>query len=97
VLSNKQPKLDFALTNENQQKEAQNLQNQISSTVQHSMELSQEKGASAWLTSLSIDEHGFALHISLPLRMLSLRYKAGHYKICHHTVLVATHSAFNMH
>ena len=46
----------------NQQKEeAKNLQDQVPSTLQCSMELSQEKGASAWLTSVPIDDHGFAL------------------------------------
>ena len=33
-----------------QNEEAKNLQNQLSSSLQRSMELSQEKGASAWLT-----------------------------------------------
>ena len=35
--------------------------------------------------------------ISLPLGMLSLSGTAGHYKICHHTVIVVTHSALNMY
>ena len=82
----------------NQQKEeAKNLQNQLSSSLQRSMELSQEKGASAWLTSLPIDDHGFALHKSAFRDALSLSGMAGHYKIHHHTVLVAIHSALNMH
>ena len=38
------------------------------------MELSQERGASAWLTSLPIDDHGFALHKSAFRDPLSLRY-----------------------
>ena len=59
----------------NQQKEkAKNLQEQVPSTLQRSMELSQEKGASAWLTSLPIDDHGFALHKSAFRDALSLRY-----------------------
>ena len=37
------------------------------------MELSQEKGASTWLTVLPIDDHGFALHKSA-FRMPSFRY-----------------------
>ena len=47
-----------------QNEEAKNFQNQLSSSLQRSMELSQEKGASAWLTSLPINDHGFALHKS---------------------------------
>ena len=59
----------------NQQKEeANNLQNQLSSTFQCSMELSQKKGQSAWLTSLPIDEHGFILHMSAFRDALSLWY-----------------------
>ena len=38
------------------------------------MELSQEKGASTWLTALPIDEHGFALHKAAFRDSLSLRY-----------------------
>ena len=38
------------------------------------MELSQEKGASTWLTTLPIDEHGFALHKTAFRDSLSLRY-----------------------
>ena len=49
----------------------------------------QEKGTSA------IDEHGFALRKSAFREALS--GTAGHYKIRHHTVLVATYSALNMH
>ena len=47
-----------------QVEEAKNLQNQLPSPLQRSMELSQEKGASTRLTSLPIDDHGFALHKS---------------------------------
>ena len=38
------------------------------------MELSHEKGVSAWLTVLPIDDHGFALHKSAFRDALSLRY-----------------------
>ena len=59
----------------NQQKEeAKDLQNQLPSILQCSMELSQEKGASAWLIALPIDDHGFALHKSAFRDALSLRY-----------------------
>ena len=72
----------------NQQKEeAKNLQNQLSSILQCSMELSQEKGASAWLTSLPVDDHGFALHKSAFRDALNLSGMAGHYKIHHHLYL----------
>ena len=54
--------------------EAKNLQTQLPSTLQRSMELSQEKGASSWLSSLPIDDHGFALHKSAFRDALSLRY-----------------------
>ena len=54
--------------------EARNLQTQLPSTLQRSMELSQEKGASSWLSSLPIDDHGFALHKSAFRDALSLRY-----------------------
>ena len=53
--------------------EARNLQTQLPSTLQRSMELSQEKGASSWLSSLPIDDHGFALHKSAFRDALSLR------------------------
>ena len=35
---------------------------QLHSTMKKTAELAQEKGASAWLTVLPIQEHGFALH-----------------------------------
>ena len=37
---------------------------QLPSTMKKAAELAQEKGASAWLTVLPIQEHGFALHKS---------------------------------
>ena len=43
-------------------------------TLQRSMELAQEKGASTWLTALPIEEHGFALHKAAFKDSLSLRY-----------------------
>ena len=81
----------------NQKEEAKNLQIQLPSPLQHSMELSQERGASAWLTSLPIDDHGFALHKSAFRDALSLWYMTGHYKIHHHTVHVAIYLVSNMH
>ena len=54
--------------------DTQNLQNELPSLLQRSVELSQEKGASTWLTALPIDNHGFALHKSAFRDALSLRY-----------------------
>ncbi len=45
-----------------QKEDARKLQSQLPASPQRSMELSQEKGASTWLTALPIDDHGFALH-----------------------------------
>ena len=53
---------------------ASNLQSQLPASLQRSMELSQEKGASTWLTALPIEDHGFALHKSAFRDALSLRY-----------------------
>jgi len=54
--------------------DAQNIQRNLPTALQHSMELSQEKGASTWLTALPINEHGFALHKAAFRDSLSLRY-----------------------
>ena len=54
--------------------DARKLQSQLPASLQRSMELSWEKGASTWLTALPIDEHGFALHKSAFRDALSLRY-----------------------
>lgn len=66
MLFNKVPKLDFALANilSNKRKQRISKVNYHLPALQHSVELSQEKGASARLTSLLIDDHGFALHKS---------------------------------
>ena len=57
-----------------QKQDAENLQKQLPATLQRCMELSQEKGASVWLTALPIDNYGFALHKSACRDALSLRY-----------------------
>ena len=57
-----------------QKEDAANLQRHLPLPLQRSMELSQEKGASTWLTALPIDEHGFALHKAAFRDCLSLRY-----------------------
>eukprot|EP00731_Ephydatia_muelleri_P014129 Em0007g1439a len=46
----------------------------LSESSQRSMVLTQEKGASSWLTTLPISEHGFALHKSAFRDALALRY-----------------------
>ncbi len=53
---------------------AKSLLEQLPAPLQRSMELSQEKGASTWLTALPIDNHGFALHKAAFRDALSLRY-----------------------
>ena len=53
---------------------AKELQNNLTTSLQRSVELSQEKGASTWLTALPIKEHGFALHKAAFRDALSLRY-----------------------
>ena len=53
---------------------AKNIHEQLPAPLQRSMELSQEKGASTWLTALPIDNHGFALHKTAFRDALSLRY-----------------------
>jgi hypothetical protein len=53
---------------------AANLLPQLSESSQRSMVLTQEKGASSWLTTLPISEHGFALHKGAFRDALALRY-----------------------
>ena len=57
-----------------QAEEARNLQTQLPVPLQRCMDLSQEKGASTWVTALPIDNHGFALHKSAFRDALSLHY-----------------------
>ena len=57
-----------------QKEDAKNLQRNLPNPLQRSIELSQEKGASTWLTALPINEHGFALHKAAFRDSLSLRY-----------------------
>ncbi|XP_064400133.1 uncharacterized protein LOC135346443 [Halichondria panicea] len=53
---------------------ADTLKQSLSTTLKRSMDLAQEKGASNWLTSLPIQEFGFALHKGAFRDALSLRY-----------------------
>ena len=57
-----------------QRENARNLESQLSAPLQSSMELSQKKGASTWLTAMPIDDHGFALYKSAFKDALFLRY-----------------------
>ena len=54
--------------------QAENIKNQLDPTTEKAMTLAQEKGASSWLTTLPIDEHGFALHKNDFRDALALRY-----------------------
>ena len=57
-----------------QQEEVNNLKETLPATLQKSLELASEKGASAWLTTLSIEEHGFSLHKQAFRDALCVRY-----------------------
>ena len=60
---------------QSQRKEvARDLCTQLPEELQRCVELSQEKGASVWLTALPIENHGFALHKSAFRDALCLRY-----------------------
>ena len=48
-----------------QKEDARTVQSQLPNSLKRCMELSQERGASTWLTALPIEDHGFALHKSL--------------------------------
>ena len=48
---------------------------QLPLTMKKAVELAQEKCASAWLTVLPIEEHGFALHKGTFRDALTLRYR----------------------
>jgi len=47
---------------EKQQEEAIALRQTLPASLQKSLELASEKGASAWLTTIPLEEHGFSLH-----------------------------------
>ena len=57
-----------------QKEHTEEIQRQLPNSLRRCMELSQEKGASTWLTALPIENHGFALHKSAFRDALSLRY-----------------------
>ena len=53
---------------------ASQLKSSLSSSLQYSLTLAQEKGASSWLTALPISEFGFTLHKGAFRDALCLRY-----------------------
>ena len=55
-------------------KTSSELRQQLEPTLQRAVELSSVKGASNWLTTLPLNEHGFALHKSTFQDALALRY-----------------------
>ena len=55
-------------------KTSSELHQQLEPTLQHAVELASVKEASNWLTTLSLNEHGFALHKSAFQDALVLRY-----------------------
>ena len=54
--------------------ESSQVKSSISTSLQHSMSLAQEKGASSWLMALPLEEFGFALHKGGFRDALALRY-----------------------
>eukprot|EP00731_Ephydatia_muelleri_P026168 Em0018g268a len=72
---------------------AANLLPQLSESSQRSMVLTQEKGASSWLTTLPISEHGFALHKGYPtLRHNEIRNLTANLlsEVCHNVTIEPT-------
>ena len=59
---------------QNQKNLADDLKSKLPSDLQRCMDLSQEKGASIWLTALPISAHSFTLHKAAFRDALSLRY-----------------------
>ena len=58
----------------NEKNRATELSNRLPSIMQRALEVSNEKGASSWLSALPIAEHGFALHKGAFRDALCLRY-----------------------
>ena len=54
--------------------ETSQLKSSLSTSLQYSMLLAQEKGASSWLSALPIEEFGFALHKGAFRDAFALRY-----------------------
>ena len=62
------------LRREQAKQESDLLKGKVPPSLQSSMVLAQEKGASSWLTTLPIEEFGFALHKGTFQDALALRY-----------------------
>ena len=61
-----------------------------------SVEIASEKGASSWLNALPIARHGFALHKSAFIEMLSVYSMAGNLLYYHHIAYVAPSILWSM-
>ncbi len=59
---------------EDHKSSASQIKSALNDPLKHAMNLAQEKGASTWLTSLPINEHGFTLHKAAFRDALALRY-----------------------
>ena len=59
---------------ERSSKEAEDLNPQLPDYLQRAKELATEKGASIWLTTLPLSEHGFTLHKGEFFDAMALRY-----------------------
>ena len=55
-------------------RQADNIYDQLSAPQRHLMDCSRERGASSWVTTLPINEHGFFLHKGAFRDALCLRY-----------------------
>ena len=66
-------KAEIRKTKRQQSSEASHLKSILPDSLQHAVELALEKGASSWLTSLPVEEFGFALHKGAFRDALALR------------------------
>ena len=72
------------------------VQDTLPSLLAHAMTLSQEQGASTWLTARPIEEHGFPLHKTAFRDSIVLRYGWGPINLFPLTVRVAIHLTLTM-
>ena len=61
-------------TTQEPREDAEELMEKLPNSMQRSLNLAADKGASTWLSTLPIEEHGFALHKSAFRVALCLRY-----------------------
>ena len=66
--------MKFVKKTEQSVQAADSMKQSLSVSLQRSMDLAQEKGSSIWLTSLPIQEFGFALNKRAFHEALALRY-----------------------